>query len=172
MKNLAIAWALLLGAFLFGRSTAPTYQIEFTPGECYDVLPEKAPQTPQERQDSLIIHYSEQAGIPDSMVKAVIEQESGGDPAAINHADPSYGLGQIMPRWWRHAFVEECGDEATPETLMRDDLNICYTAHILGYLNERYKGNPTQIFSYYNTGSPSRGEQYAEAVQRRLSLMD
>lgn len=110
------------------------------------------------------------AGIEPELLMAVVLHESGGNPEAINRDDPSYGLGQVMPRWWRYVFVEECGAEATPETLMDPQINLCYTAHILRYAHGRYSGDRSSILSYYNTGTPHRGitNGYVHDVERFL----
>lgn len=118
-----------------------------------------------------IEYHSFRAGVDPLMVYAVIAQESSLNPQAINEADPAYGLGQVMPRYWRHAFVEECGQEATPQTLMEPELNVCYTAHIIGKLKRIY-GRDQAALSHYNTGHPTKGASYAEAVQRRIRTGD
>lgn len=109
----------------------------------------------------LIAKYAAKTGVSRNVLAAVIQVESGGDSLAVNPDDPSYGLGQVMPYWWRYAFVKQCGGEATPETLMDPELNICYSAHILKHFQSVY-GYTAGIDAYNNGHGAARG--YSDAV--------
>lgn len=130
----------------------------------------REPKFPEERMTQLIRINASKAGIDPDLLAAVIQHESGGDSLAVNHSDPAYGLGQVMPRWWGKVFTEECGVEATPETLLRADVNICYTAQILALATARY-GAQDHALSYYNTGTPHRGIEngYVAAVRQHIT---
>lgn len=122
----------------------------------------------------MVKEEAKRAGVDSQILWAVVQHESGGDPHAVNPDDPSYGLGQVMPRWWRYVFVRQCGNKATPETLMDPRLNLCYTAHILAYAQRRYSGDRSSMISYYNTGDPHRGRYngYNRAVESHLPAAD
>jgi soluble lytic murein transglycosylase-like protein len=130
----------------------------------------RQPRFPNLRLAHLIRINASRAGIDPELLAAVIQHESGGDSLAINHDDPSYGLGQVMPLWWQYTFVEQCGAEATPETLLRADINVCYTAQILALAQARF-GNQSSTLSYYNTGTPHRGIEngYVASVQQHIT---
>ena len=119
----------------------------------------------------VIAEEANRAGIDPQLLAAVVQHESGGDSLAINHIDPAYGLGQVMPKWWRTVFVEECGTEATPTSLLVARTNLCYTAHILAFAQDRF-GSRDMVLSYYNTGTPHRGitNGYVDAVVSRLDV--
>ena len=121
----------------------------------------------------VIAEEADRAGIDPRLLAAVIQHESGGDSLAINQDDPAYGLGQVMPRWWGTVFVDECGGEATPVSLLESRLNICYTAHILALAQDRF-GTRDMVLSYYNTGTPHRGitNGYVDSVMSHLDADD
>ena len=141
------------------------------PGPTPRPMPPRKPKPPIHLAH-VIAEEAERAGIDPRLLAAVVQHESGGDSLAINHADPAYGLGQVMPLWWRSVFVQECGEEATSVSLMRARLNLCYTAHILALASDRFDGDQASILSYYNTGTPHRGitNGYVDAVVSRLDV--
>ncbi len=113
----------------------------------------------------LIAKYSAMLRLDSRVLRAVIAHESAFVVTAYNPSDPSYGLGQVMPKFWRYAFVAQCGAEATPETLMDAELNICYSAHILRHFIDRY-GRVAGVDAYNNGTGESRG--YSDTVLRYL----
>ena len=113
----------------------------------------------------LIAEYARETGLEPGLLAAVIQKESGGDSLAVNPLDPSYGLGQVMPYWWRYVFIDECGSEATPVTLLDPRVNVCYTAYILSHFVEKY-GYSRGIDAYNNGRGSDLG--YSASV---LTLM-
>lgn len=111
--------------------------------------------------DILIGIHARRVGLDPRLLRAVIAVESAFDSLAFNPNDPSYGLGQVMPYHWRHAYTKACGSEATPETLMDPEINLCYSAHILRYFIDVY-GPVAGIDAYNNGTGSSRG--YSDAV--------
>lgn len=164
-----MGWALLTGCLVFSlsggndatkttdvpntllHSAEPTYWIGFN-----DQVVVRT------RWLNMVVERATELNLPDGFVERVIWHESQWDSAAVNASDPSYGLGQVMPRYWRHAFVTECGEEATSRTLMRAELNICYTAHILAHYM-RIHGNERKALNAYNNGT-GRESTYADKV--------
>ena len=114
-----------------------------------------------DRVDLLVTQQAARLRLDRRLLHAVIQHESGFDSLAYNPNDPSYGLGQVMPLYWRYSFVEQCGSEATPETLMRPAVNICYSAHILRHFIDKY-GRVAGIDAYNNGNGRSRG--YSNAI--------
>ena len=110
----------------------------------------------------MVDDQSRDLGLRPEVLGALIYQESRWDSTAINHADPAYGLGQVMPKYWRDTFVNQCGVQATPTTLMRVSTNICYTAHILAHFVSVH-GNIHDALNAYNNGT-GRDSSYAERV--------
>jgi len=111
--------------------------------------------------DLLIAKYAAIARVESRILRAVIAQESGFVTNAYNPDDPSYGLGQVMPKYWRYGFIEQCGSEATPKTLMDAETNVCYAAHILRHFQDKY-GPVAGIDAYNNGHGAARG--YSDRV--------
>ena len=111
--------------------------------------------------DLLIEAQAARLSLNPKLLRAVIAVESAFDTLAYNPDDPSYGLGQVMPLYWRYAFVKACGSEATPETLMDPAINVCYSAHILRHFIDAY-GPVAGIDAYNNGTGHARG--YSDAV--------
>ena len=109
----------------------------------------------------LIAKYAAVARVSSKILTAVIAHESGFVPNAYNPNDPSYGLGQVMPKYWRYSFIDQCGSEATSVTLMDPEVNICYAAHILRHFQDKY-GPVAGIDAYNNGSGAARG--YSDRV--------
>lgn len=111
--------------------------------------------------DLIITKHAVRLGLDRRVLRAVIAHESGFITDAYNPHDPSYGLGQVMPKYWRYAFIAQCGAEATPETLMDPEVNVCYSAHILRHFMDEY-GPIAGVDAYNNGSGESRG--YSDRV--------
>ena len=93
--------------------------------------------------------YSEQYGVPESIVYAVIKSESGFDASAVSHAG-AVGLMQLMP----DTFAWLCtltGDTYEAGLLYDPDTNIRYGTYLLSILYREY-GNWETAFAAYNAG--------------------
>jgi soluble lytic murein transglycosylase-like protein len=125
-----------------------------------------------ERQAFLWAHYFDvyghRVGVDPALLIAIAYTESRLNPWAINRADPSYGLMQVMPRYWRYSFRLQCGAEATPITLMDPRVAICHGAYIAGYFRAQY-GDERGVTAY-NNGS-GRYNGYSTLVYRHLRTL-
>ena len=176
-----VGWALLTGCLVFSLSggndatstnNVPTFVAETAAADVPYTFPHSAEPTywigfndqvaVRTRWLGRVDFHVKHLRLPERLLESVIWHESRWDSAAVNASDPSYGLGQVMPRYWRHAFVTECGEEATSRTLMRAELNICYTAHILAHYM-RIHGDERKALNAYNNGT-GRESTYADKV--------
>ena len=93
--------------------------------------------------ESLISKYAGQNGIAPELVRAVIRQESDGNPRDVSHAG-ARGLMQLMPEE-----IHELGvtDPFDPEQ------NIAAGTRLLSGLLKQYKGDTPLALAAYNAGS-------------------
>ena len=149
--------ALLSTAGLDTGSTGASTTSNFQEAFCYP----RADVVLASSLDLLITKYAARLGLDRRVLRAVIAHESGFDTLAYNPDDPSYGLGQVMPKYWQYAFITQCGAEATPETLMDPEINVCYSAYILRHFMDVY-GPVAGVDAYNNGTGASRG--YSDKV--------
>lgn len=114
-------------------------------------------------------YYGRKAGVDPILLASIAYQESRFNPRAYNPNDPSWGLMQVVPRFWRYGFVSECGAEATKETLYEPRVSICYGAHIAAYFGATYITLPRNVTAY-NNGS-GRPNGYYELVAAAYELL-
>jgi soluble lytic murein transglycosylase-like protein len=95
------------------------------------------------RLNSIVAVQSRAHGVPPSLIRAVITQESGGDPSAISSAG-AMGLMQLMPG------TASAYGVANP---FNPDENIAGGVSYLHDLLQRYHGNVTLALAAYNAGS-------------------
>ena len=93
--------------------------------------------------ESLIAKYAAQNGVQPELVRAVIRQESDGNPRDVSHAG-ARGLMQLMPEE-----IQELGvtDPFDPEQ------NIAAGTRLLSGLLKQYKGDLPLALAAYNAGS-------------------
>lgn len=101
------------------------------------------------------------SGVDPNIVKAIIKEESGGNPNAVGDGGESIGLMQIQPRWHR-AKMEELGIV----NLYDPQENVILGCSILSDLYDKY-GNYDDALSVYNSGSTEDGKAYAERILRK-----
>lgn len=102
------------------------------------------PHTMEQRRFDLIVDQAASAhGVPAPLIRAVITQESGGDPSAISNAG-AMGLMQLMP-----GTADEYGiaNPFDPES------NVAGGTAYLHDLLQRYHGNVALALAAYNAGS-------------------
>lgn len=111
--------------------------------------------------DEMIDDIAIKCGLDPEIIKAIILEESNGDPNAIGDNGESIGLMQIQPRWHR-VEMEELGivDLFNPQE------NVILGCTILSKLYEQY-GNYTDALSVYNSGNTEDGREYAERILRK-----
>lgn len=95
------------------------------------------------RLNGIVAVQSHAYGVPASLVRAVIEQESGGDPAAVSPAG-AMGLMQLMPGT---AAAYGVSNPFDPEQ------NVAGGVAYLHDLLVRYHNNLTLALAAYNAGS-------------------
>ena len=93
--------------------------------------------------------YSDEYGVPEYIIYAVIKAESGFDSSALS-SDGAIGLMQIMPSTFK--WMTDINDESYETGMLYDpETNIKYGTYYLQYLYQRYSRWPT-VFAAYNAG--------------------
>ncbi|MGI8737158.1 MAG: lytic transglycosylase domain-containing protein [Candidatus Eremiobacter antarcticus] len=95
------------------------------------------------RLNAIVSEQSRARGVPQSLVQAVIAQESGGDPSAISSAG-AMGLMQLMPGTAAAYGVVNAFDPAA---------NVAGGVAYLHDLLQRYHGDVSLALAAYNAGS-------------------
>jgi soluble lytic murein transglycosylase-like protein len=95
------------------------------------------------RLNLIVAEQSRAQGVPQSLVQAVIVQESGGDPSAISSAG-AMGLMQLMPATAAAYGVANAFDPSA---------NVAGGVAYLHDLLRRYHGDVTLALAAYNAGS-------------------
>lgn len=107
------------------------------------------------------------AGIPESILSSVIQQESSWNPAVPVGAANDTGLGQVTPGVYNDSRYNN-GGKLSPFVPSQ---NIQIAANYLGALYKR-AGNWNDALSEYNTGKPASatttGANYAKSVLGRV----
>lgn len=108
----------------------------------------------------LVTKYSEEYNVPEPLIYAVIQCESGFDPNAVSHAG-AVGLMQLMPDTldWLSRLLDESeptGEIDDPET------NIKYGTYYLSHLYKRF-GNWETAVAAYNAGHGRVGNWLADS---------
>lgn len=109
-------------------------------------------------EKDLPTQIAEQYGLDPDIVNAIIKIESNGNPQAVGDDGESIGLMQIQPKWHK-ARIDRLGitDLKDPKQ------NLTVGCDILAELLDTY-GNYNMALAAYNTGSPYRGQEYADKV--------
>lgn len=103
----------------------------------------------------LIDAYAAQNGIPASLVAGIMQQESGGNPNAVNNTGGdaarggSYGLMQVSLET-----AQEYGYAGDGAGLLDPETNISIATEFLGDLYRQYGGDVNDTIAAYNAGSP------------------
>ena len=111
--------------------------------------------------NEMIDNIATRSGVDPNIVKAIIKEESGGNPNAVGDGGESIGLMQIQPRWHR-AKMEELGIV----NLYDPQENVILGCSILSELYDKY-GNYGDALSVYNSGNTEDGKAYAERILRK-----
>lgn len=102
--------------------------------------------------DEFIAKYSKEYNVPEAIIKAVIEAESGGNPLAKSGVGAK-GLMQLMDKTAKAYGVTNSYD---PEQ------NIMGGTHYLADLYKQYNGDWTKVFGHYNGGTRGATNPVAE----------
>lgn len=124
--------------------------------------------------DHLISAASDQYGVPFLWIKAIIGTESSFNPNAYRAEpqinDASRGLMQVLEKTARGL-----GYAGPVEDLFNPAVSIDLGTRLLKDLMERYGTDFREIYSAYNSGSPTRyltSSQVATNVQRAVTWLD
>ena len=108
--------------------------------------------------NEMIDDIATRSGVDPAIVKAIIKEESGGNPNAVGDGGESIGLMQIQPRWHKTK-MEELGIVS----LYDPQENVILGCAILSDLYDKY-GNYEDALSVYNSGNTEDGKVYAERI--------
>lgn len=155
---------LLLLSLLLGLTIplGPTRPID-TPTKALPVQPRNL----SVERDSIVAQEARRAGVPSALALAVSHVEnSTGDSTAVSKTG-AVGLMQVLPKFWQHAFEEECGCGS----LLNRKRNACVGVRVLGLHLSRFK-SVNQALRAYNGSLQlhESGDQYVSAVLQRLTF--
>ena len=111
--------------------------------------------------NEMIDDIATRSGVDPAIVKAIIQEESNGNPNAVGDGGESIGLMQIQPRW-HQTKMEELGIV----NLYDPQENVILGCSILSDLYDKY-GNYEDALSVYNSGNVHDGKQYAERILKK-----
>jgi soluble lytic murein transglycosylase-like protein len=108
--------------------------------------------------NEMIDDIAVRSGVDPNIVKAIIVEESGGNPNAVGDNGESIGLMQIQPKNHQKR-MEELGIVS----LFDPQENVILGCSILSDLYDKY-GNYEDALSVYNSGNTEDGKAYAERI--------
>lgn len=108
--------------------------------------------------NEMIDDIATRSGVDPNIVKAIIKEESGGNPNAVGDGGESIGLMQIQPKHHKQK-MEELGIVS----LFDPQENVILGCSILSDLYDKY-GNYEDALSVYNSGNTEDGKAYAERI--------
>ena len=111
--------------------------------------------------NEMIDDIATRSGVDPNIVKAIIVEESGGNPNAVGNNGESIGLMQIQPKHHKKR-MEELGIVS----LFDPQENVIVGCNILAELYDKY-GNYEDALSVYNSGNTEDGKAYAERILNR-----
>ena len=142
------------------------------------------------RWDGDILKAASEFGVPPSRVKAHIVIESRGEPKAIqrNPQGASFGLMQVVPRWWRSEIGQLAGksyltDEDAGQAMISDPLlAIRAGCRVLQVFRDDHNETWDQASSRFFTGGPNwagsdtvngtTGKTYKQTLDALMSEID
>lgn len=111
--------------------------------------------------NEMIDDIAVRSGVDPNIVKAIIMEESGGNPNAVGDNGESIGLMQIQPKHHQKR-MEELGIVS----LFDPQENVILGCSILSDLYDKY-GNYEDALSVYNSGNTKDGKAYAESILKK-----
>lgn len=153
MKQIAV---VILGTMLVLGLNAIATAID-NPEVYAKPLPDPVPVAELEAEDH-ITKVAKQYGLDPSVVKALIEEESGWCASAEGDNGQSIGLMQIQPRWHKERLTR-----LGITNLYDPEQNVTVGCDILAELLDKY-GNYEDALSVYNSGNTEDGKAYAERI--------
>ena len=94
--------------------------------------------------------YSDEFGVPEKVIYAVIKTESNFDSTAVSSA-PAYGLMQLTEETFNDV-ARMLGESPSAFDIYSPDVNIRYGTRYLLYLYQMYDGNWNTALAAYNAG--------------------
>ncbi|MGP0092173.1 MAG: lytic transglycosylase domain-containing protein [Xanthobacteraceae bacterium] len=104
--------------------------------------------------DALITKHAQANGVPEALVRRVIQRESGYNPHAVGKGG-TFGLMQI-----KHATARGMGYAGEPSGLLDPDTNLTFAVRYLAGAYRAANGNADQAVSYFSRG-------YYDAAKRQ-----
>lgn len=112
--------------------------------------------------EEFIVRSAADNGLDPALVAAVVNEESGFDPASRSGAG-ALGLMQLMPETAIWIADKTGGTDFTVDDLADPAINIAYGSWYLAYLMERYGGSEVLALAAYNGGAENVDGWYAAA---------
>ena len=124
----------------------------------------------------LFERYSRLHNVSPNLLEALALTESAMDPGAVNPADPSYGLGQVLCRSQRRDELCENRLPAiqefrsmTPNKLLDPDTNVRIYSQIIAENIRRYPGDLDRAIVAYNNFSSAEAGRGSDGRFKRTS---
>jgi len=111
-----------------------------------------------EKSTSLQQQVGETSILIKSILPAMIQIESGGNPNAYNKSSGAVGLMQVSPIVYKTI----CG--LTKEETFIPENNIACATLFLTHLEKRFKGNAEKMLTFYNNGYKVINHGYSKKV--------
>ncbi len=105
----------------------------------------------------IVTRESQKRGVPESLIYAVMREESAFDPHAVSHAD-AYGLMQLIVPTAK-LYAKPLGLPWDPSSLKRPSVNIALGTQALSKLDQTFTSNPLLAIPAYNAG-PGRPRRW------------
>lgn len=159
-----LLWAM---ALVYGRAGAPYRSHALARGKLHDWLgrwPVGDWRAPWELAFprpylSIVERAAKKEGVPESLVYAVMREESAFRPDVVSPAD-AYGLMQLIKPTAKH-FGKKLGLPHDEAALRRPSVNIALGASVLGNYGKAFPKNPLLVVPGYNAG-PGRPRRWLE----------
>lgn len=157
-----LLWAV---ALVYGRAGAPSRSHALARGKLHDWLSRwpvgdwRAPWELAFPRPYLPIveRAAKREGVPESLVYAVMREESAFRPDVVSPAD-AYGLMQLIKPTAKH-FGKKLGLPHDEAALKRPSVNIALGASVLGNYGKAFPKNPLLVIPGYNAG-PGRPKRW------------
>lgn len=98
---------------------------------------------------------SDRLGLDRNIFRAIIRQESGWKPTAVNEATKDYGLAQINLITAKAIRIRLGRKDALPDALLSPEVNFIYAADLLREIKGAGMSTPEDFFHSWNVGWPA-----------------
>jgi soluble lytic murein transglycosylase len=111
--------------------------------------------------ERIVSQEATKSGVAESLIYAVMREESAFDPAAVSPAN-AYGLMQLIEPTARH-YAKESGIPANPRALLLPWVNIALGSRVLAKFSGMFPDNSLLAVPGYNAG-PGRPKQWLKEL--------